>query len=142
MPFDCKVGDTAFILDGGGGHKYVVLTNPNTDGKVVRVNFTTSINRADGGKLYTPSDDKDLFQFPSIVPYKLAELYPCDVLREQANRKDVVNHYKPCPQDIMKQIIQDAFESQFTKSDVIEELRVSYPNEYDQYYKDSDTESA
>ena len=69
----------------------MVLTNPNTGGKVVRVNFTTDIRHVDRGKLYTPNDDRDLFQHPSIVPYKLAELYPCDVLREQANTKDVVH---------------------------------------------------
>lgn len=137
MPFDCKVGDTAYILDDGGGHKYVVLTNPNKDGCVVRVNFTSSVGRVDGGKVFTRSDDEDLFESPSIVPYKRAEIYPADKLHQEANRKDVVNHYKLCPQGIMEQIIKDAFENQFTKGDVIEELKNTYPQEYEQYYDDT-----
>lgn len=137
MQFDCKVGDTAFILDSGGGHWYVVLTNPNEHGYVVRVNFTSSVGRVDGGRLFTTSDNRELFEVPTVVPYRRAEIYPCDTFRGEANRADVLNKYKSCPQDIMGKIIEDAFKSQYTKGDVIKELRTQYPKEYNLYYEAS-----
>ena len=136
MPFDCKVGDVAHIYDWGGGHWYVVLTTPNKNGKVVRVNFTSSRGQVDGGRVFTPSDNKSLFEFPSIVPYRRAQIYPCGAFRDEANRSDVLNKYKFCPHDIMEQIIEDAFKSQHTKGDVIEELKTQYPKEYNLSYED------
>ena len=137
MQFDCKVGDTAFLFDDGGGHWYVELTNPNKNCSVVRVNFTSSRGQVDGGRVFTRSDDRHLFEFPSVVPYRRARVYPCDAFRNEANRADVLNKYKLCPQSIIDQIIEDAFKSQFTKGDVIEELRAAYPQAYDLYYEET-----
>ena len=137
MSFDCKVGDTAFVDDAGGGHRYVVLTNPNKDDRVVIVNFTSAKGHIRDGKIFTSSDDRDLFKVPTVVPYKRAEIYPCNSLRAEVNRRDVVSDYRSCPPSIMKQIIKDAFKSQFTIGDVIEELRTYYPKEYAQYYEDA-----
>jgi len=134
MPFDCKVGDTAFIDDAGGGHRHVVLTNPNKDGCVVIVNFTSAVGHISDGKKFTSSDDRILFKKPTVVPYILAKIYPCKSLRSEVNRRDVVSDYILCPQSIMEQIIKDAFKSQFTKGAVIEELKIYYPEEYEQYY--------
>lgn len=138
MPFDCKVGDTVHINDYGGGHRCVVLTNPNKSGSVVIVNFTSAKGRVSDGKTFTSSDDRNLFKVPTVVPYKRAKLFPVTSLRDEVNRKDVVSDYKLCPPNIMAQIIKDAFKSQFTKGDVIEELKTYYPKEYEQYY-DEDT---
>lgn len=134
MSFDCKVGDTVFIPDCGGGHRYVVLTNPNEDDCVVIVNFTSATGRIIDGKMFTSSDNKSLFPCPTVVPYKYATLFPVASLRDEVNRRDVVSDYEFCPQVIMKQIIKDAFKSQFTKGEVIEELKTHYPQEYALYY--------
>ena len=136
MSFDCKVGDTAFIDDVGGGHRYVVLTNPNKDDCVVIVNFTSATGRIDDGKIFTSSDDRNLFEWPTVVSYKRAKLFPVTSLRDEVNRRDVVSDYKLCSPNIMAQIIKDAFKSQFTKGDVIEELKTQYPKEYNLYYED------
>lgn len=142
MQFDCKAGDTAFILDDSpsGGHTYIVLTPPNKNGFVVRANFTSAEDRVPDGTVFTHSDDEHLFRQRTIVHYRRADIYPSDKLCFEANRQNVVNRYKPCPQNIMKQIIEDAFKSQFIKGDVIEELRACYPIEYDQYYEDPNQE--
>lgn len=136
MSFDCKVGDTAIIDDYGGGHRhrYVVLTNPNKDDRVVIVNFTSATGRISDGKMFTSNDDRDLFKVPTVVPYKRARIYPVASLRNEVNRSDVVSDYRSCPPSIMVQIIKDAFKSPFTQGDVIEELRTHYPQEYAQYY--------
>lgn len=135
MSFDCKVGDTAIIDDVGGGHRRVVLTNPNKDDCVVIVNFTSAAGHISDGKTFYSSDNRDLFKHPTVVPYKYAEIYPCSSLRNEVNRSDVVSDYILCPQSIMEQIIKDAFKSQFTIGDVIEELKAHYPKEYKDYYK-------
>ena len=134
MSFDCKVGDSAFINDTGDGHRRVVLTKPNKDNCVVIVNFTSARGHINDGKVFTSSDDRNLFPNPTIVTYKFAEIYPCNSLRDEVNRKDVVSDYRPCPPSIMVQIINDAFKSPFTQGDVIEELKTHYPKEYEQYY--------
>lgn len=137
MQFDCKVGDTVFILDSGGGHRYVVLTTPNKDNRVVIVNFTSATGRISDGKMFTSSDGRILFKDPTVVHYRRAMTFPCTSLRDEVNRRDVVSDYRPCPQNVMKQIIKDAFKSQFTKGEVIEELKTHYPQEYALYYEDA-----
>ena len=140
MPFDGKIGDTAFIVDSGGVHRYVVLTNPNKDGRVVRVNFTSASGYTSDGKIFTSRDNRYFFKVPTIVHYRRAEIYPVTILLKEVNRKDEVSDYRPCPQNIMNQIIKDAFKSQFTKGEVIEELKTQYPKEYEQYYEDAESE--
>lgn len=137
MSFDCKVGDTVFMPDCGGGHRYVVLTTPNKDDCVVIVNFTSATGHISDGKIFTRSDDGILFECPTVVPYKLARIFPVTSLRDEVNRRDVVSDYKFCPQVIMKQIIKDAFKSQLTDGDVIKELKTHYPQEYALYYEDA-----
>lgn len=138
MPFDCKVGDIAFCYDGGyggRGHWYIVLTNSNINGYVVRANFTKSRGQVDGGRVFTPKDDSYIFEFSTVVPYRFAKVYPCDAFRDEANRADVLNKYKHCPQGIMRQIIEDAFKSLYTEGDVLDELKAEYPEEYNLYYE-------
>lgn len=135
MSFDCKVSDTASIPDSGGGHRYVVLTNPNKDDRVVIVNFTSARGHISDGKMFTSSDDRNLFKVPTVVDYRRAKIYPVTSLRDEVNRKDAVSDYILCPPSIMEQIIKDAFKSQHTIGDVIEELKTHYPKEYEQYYE-------
>lgn len=133
MSFDCKVSDTIFMWDGGGGHRYVVLTTPNKDDRVVIVNFESATGRISDGKIFTSSDDENLFKCPTVVPYIRAKIFPVTSLCDEASRQDVLSHYLFCPQTILEQIIKDAFKSQFTPIEVLTELSVQYPDEYKRY---------
>lgn len=135
MSFGCKVGDTIFMLDSGGGHRYVVLTNPNEDGCVVVANFTSATSRISDGKIFTRNDDRNLFECPTIVHYRRVRILSVNKLKREAKRNDIVSDYKLCSPNIMEQIIKDAFKSQFIKGNVIKELRAHYPKEYEQYYE-------
>ena len=72
MSFGCKVGDSVFLPDDGGVHRYVVLTNPNKDDGIVIVNFTSAPNPMCDGKVFTRSDNRNLFVKPTVVHYKRA----------------------------------------------------------------------
>ena len=137
MSFGCKVGDSVCLPDDGGGHRYVVLTNPNKDDGVVIVNFTSAPNPMCDGKLFTRSDDEYLFEWPTFVHYRRARIISVTELREKEGRTDVVSDYRRCSKSIMAQIIRDAFRSQFTEGDIVEELKTHCPKEYEQYYEDT-----
>lgn len=138
MPSRCKVGDSACLYDGGGGHRHVVLTNPNKDDSVVIVNFTSAPNCMCDGRVFTRSDNRNLFNRPTVVNYYLARIRSVTSLCEhlELGRGFIVTKPKFCPQAITEQIIENAFKSQFTIGDVIEELKIHYPLEYGQYYED------
>jgi len=140
MSFGCKVGDSVFLPDNGGVHRYVVLTNPNKDNGIVIVNFTSAPNPVCDGRVFTRSDDRNLFEKPTVVHYKRAITISVTSLCEQERRTDVVSYYQRCSESIMAQIIEDAFKSQFTIGDVIEELRITYPEEFKLYYEDAESE--
>lgn len=134
MSFGCKVGDSVFLPDDGGVHRYVVLTNPNKNDSIIIVNFTSAPNPMCDGKVFTRSDDRNLFVKPTVVHYKRAIIISVTSLCEQERRTDVVSDYQHCSESIMGQIIKDAYKSQFTIGDVIEELKIHYPQEYALYY--------
>ena len=140
MSFGCKVGDSVFLPDDGGVHRYVVLTNPNKDDGIVIVNFTSAPNPMCDGKVFTRSDNRNLFVKPTVVHYKRAIIISITSLCEQERRTDVVSDYRHCSKSIMAQIIKDAFGSQFTVGDILRELKTNYPQEYGQYCEDTNLE--
>src|SRR4030066_847539 len=81
MPFTCKIGDSFYLPDIGGRHRYVILTNPNSDGKVVIVNFTDSGN-VESPVIFNPKDDKMLFSKRTAVYYAYAKLFPAAKLKK------------------------------------------------------------
>ena len=138
MPPRCKVGDSACLYDGGGGHRNVVLTNPNKDDSVVIVNFTSAPGRQCDGRVFTRSDDSNLFEWGTVVQYRRTEICTVTFLcnRLEDSKKYIPAVYCFCPPVIMEQIIEDAFKSQFTTGDIIEELKAHYPLECALYYED------
>ena len=138
MPYRCKVGDSACLYDGGGGHRNVVLTNPNKDDSVVVANFTSAPNCRCDGRVFSGSDDRNLFDRPTVVHYYFAKIcsvtYLCGHL--ELSREYIPAKHRFCNQIITEQIIEDAFKSQFTSGDVIGELKIHYPLEYGLYYED------
>lgn len=75
MPFTGKVGDTLFLRDIGGGHQYVILTEPNKDGNVVITNFTTA-SHFEWLVIFRPKDNPKLFSERCTPNYHDARLYP------------------------------------------------------------------
>ena len=135
MPFCCRVGDSIFLNDKGGGHRYVVISEPNQYKCVVIVNFTTASGSIDRTVTFTRSDDKNLFDHPTNVNFKLARIISTEKLICEANRQDTVNHYISCSVDIVKRIVIGAFQSQFTPIEIIEELGIQYPDYYNKHYE-------
>ena len=127
MPFTCKVGDSFYLPDIGGRHRYVILTKPNNDGKVVLVNFTDPQN-VECHVIFNPKDDKRLFTKRTGVYYARATLIPTMKLK-----KSRIDGWEFCQLNHVKRIIIGAFQSQHTPIFILEELRNQYPVEHKQY---------
>jgi hypothetical protein len=134
MPFTCKIGDTLRISDSGGRHHYVILTNSNSDGNVVVVNFTTARYWKEWIVDFTKKDNRKLFKKKTTVNYADARIISAKKLLAIANRKSI-DDYIYCAENIIKEIIIGAFQSQFTPIEIIEELSIQYPNEYKKHYE-------
>ena len=130
MPFTGKVGDTLRLRDIGGHHRYIILTKPNSDGNVVIANFTTA-RHFEWLVTFRPRDNRELFKEKSTVNYNDARIYPINVLEKIAERNP--KQYKFCPENLTKRIVIGAFQSLFTPIEILEELRIQYPNEYEKY---------
>ena len=74
MPSTCKVGDTFCLTDYGGYHRYIILTEPNEDGKVVLANFTSFADDKECTVVFWPKDDDQLFKKPTTISYANARL--------------------------------------------------------------------
>jgi len=128
MPFTCKIGDSFFLPDGGGRHRYVILTDPNKYDKVVLTNFTDARHTA-FPVIFNPKDDKRLFTKRTTVQYEYASLIPAKNLTESN-----IDGWEFCQLNHVKKIVIGAFQSQHTPIFIIEALKVQYPAEYKEYY--------
>ena len=124
MPFTCKVGDSFFLPDTGGRHRYVILTNPNSDSRVVLVNFTDSRN-IESPVIFNLKDDKRLFSKRTGVNYAQARLIQIEGLNEAA-----IDDWEFCQLNHIKRIVIGAFQSQHTPIYILKELSTQYPEEY------------
>ena len=136
MPFTGKVGDTLYISDSGDGHRHVILTEPNDDDEVVLVNFTSTRLWKDNSAVFRPRDDKRLFRVETSVRFSDASLVPIDELKEKADTKKNKQEYRYCSESNIKRIIRGAFQSDYTPIGIIEELKASYPEDYEKYYEE------
>jgi len=133
MLFTGKVGDSVFIDDLGSGHRYVILTQPNADNKVVIVNFTTKRIDKDCTVTLNYRDHPSLFPNQTVVNYPYASLEPLDKFKVEATNPDC--NYIYCPDGIIQKIIEGAFQSLFTPMGVLGELKEQYPDIANKYYK-------
>ena len=132
MPFTGKVGDTLRLRDTGARHRYIILTNPNNDGNVVILNFTTA-KHFEWSVTFQPKDNKRLFTKKCTPNYHDALLFPLSALEKAVKRKST--EYEFCPESITLRIIVGAFQSRHTSLEIINELKRQYPQEYDRYYR-------
>ena len=131
MPFSGKPGDTLFIHDPGGGHHYIILTKPNSDGNVVTVNFTTA-RRFPQIVVLRPRDNPEVFEkncWPNYIDARFRSVGKL-VARARRNPKQ----YWFCDESITKKIIIGAIQSQDTKQELLDELEIQYPSEYLKYF--------
>ena len=131
MPFSGKPGDTLFLDDTGNGHWYVILTKPNSDGNVVTVNFTTA-SHFPWLVVLRPKDNRKLFKKKCTPNYIDAYFRPVSKLADSAGRNP--KQYQFCDKALTKKIIIGAIQSQDTKQELLEELKIQYPSEFSQHY--------
>lgn len=112
----------------------MILTTPNSDGNVVIANFTAARYWKEWIVDFTKKDNRKLFRKKTTVNYADARIIPTKKLTSIAKRKSI-DDYNYCDENIIKEIITGAFQSQFTPSEVITELSVQYPNDYERYYE-------
>lgn len=133
MPFNGKVGDSILIDDLGGGHRYVILSKPNSDGEVVIVNFTADKFGKDPSATFRRRDHKQLFSKPTVANYPQATRISLSVLETEAKKAN--SDHISCPANIVKIILIGAFQSDFTPTGILEELETQYPDMAKEYYK-------
>jgi hypothetical protein len=129
MPFTCKVGDSFCLTDYGGYHRYIILTKPNEDGKVVLANFTSFADDKECVVIFWPTDDAQLFKKATTISYANARIVISSKLEEYKE-----NDYKYCSSVLTQRAIIGAFQSLFTPLEIIQELKNQYPTEYKKYY--------
>lgn len=139
MPFTGKVGDSIFIDDPGDGHRYVILTKPNSNDEVVIVNFTAERFDKDCTATFRHRDHSGLFSKPTVVNYPLAVIVPLVKFKNEATKSNCKYIY--CPEQIIERIIIGAFQSQFTSMGVLNELKEQYPTIAQKYFDENDLKS-
>jgi hypothetical protein len=98
------------------------------------VNFSSAESCPNKAVQFTRSNDKELFDKPTRVHYKYAEVIQTSKLINRANSKDIVSDYRQCKEKILKAIICGAFKSEFTSYEILDELKIHYPKLYTKYY--------
>jgi len=139
MPFDGKVGDSILIDDSGGGHRYVILTKPDSNDEVVIVNFTTDRFGKDSAVIFGRRHHSKLFSKRTGVNYPYAYKIDIGKFKSEAAKSDC--RYRYCPADVINRIILGAFQSNFTPTGIQAELETQYPDIAKEYYKTHYTES-
>jgi hypothetical protein len=133
MPFNGKPGDSIFIDDPGGGHRYVILTEPDSNNQVVIVNFTADKFGKDPAVIFGRHHRSKLFSKPTAVNYPSA--YKIDVTKLESEAEKPNCKYGYCPADMLNRIILGAFQSNFTPTGIQTELEAQYPDIAKDYYK-------
>jgi hypothetical protein len=135
MPFTGRIGDTLLLADIGGGHRYVILTKPNDNRRVVITNFSTA-KHLDWQVVFRPKDDRQLFTERCTPNYHDAQLYPLNKLLKLAQRPHAA--YQFCASNHIKRIVSGALQSNHTPLEILKELAAQYPEQAKNCYKLSD----
>lgn len=133
MPFNGKPGDSILIDDPGGGHRYVILTKPNSNGEVIIANFTADKFGKDPAVKFGRRHPSRLFSKPTAVNYSSAYKIDIEKLKSEAAKPGC--RYRYCPADVINRIILGAFQSNFTPTGIQSELEIQYPDIAEEYYK-------
>jgi len=121
MPFTCKVGDSFYLPDNNGRHRWVILTKPNSGGCIVIVNFTDA-NNLGCSVIFAPKDHNP-FRLRTTICYEKATL-----VLESKLRILKVENYAYFNEHQVEKIVKGAIGSMHTPSDILSEIKDQYPN--------------
>jgi hypothetical protein len=121
MPFTSKVGDSFYLPDNNGRHRWIILTKPNAAGYVVIINFTDA-NNLDCPVIFVPGDHNP-FRLRTTICCLKATL----VLESKLKLLKVIDYFYFNERQVEK-IIKGAIGSLHTPPDILIELKDQYPN--------------
>jgi hypothetical protein len=116
MPFTCKIGDSFYLPDNNGRHRWIILTKPNSDGHVVIVNFTDANNLA-CSVILTHKDNKALSLRTTINCEKAA------LVLESKLKLLKVKDYVYFNELLVAKIVKGVIENRHTPPYIIAELK-------------------
>jgi hypothetical protein len=121
MPFTCKVGDSFYLPDNNGRHRWVIITKPNSKGCIVIINFTDAIN-LDCSVIFAPGDRNPFTKRTTICCERATLVY------ESKLKILKVVDYAYFNERQVEKIIKGVIGSMHTQSDILTELKSQYPN--------------
>lgn len=138
MPFTGKVGDTFWRTDSSGfEHRWVILTNENTNGEIAVINFTDAKSSPLRPRLFTQKRYKDQFSKDTTIRIDFADLIKMSQI-QLALANGFYREGNFCRLDIVNEIVDAIFESENVKIKVGRELKSQYEERYKNYYKGND----
>jgi hypothetical protein len=113
-----KSGDSFLIPKTGGSteHLWIVLTDPDVDGKSVCVNITTQQNHSETTVVLNKGDHP-FVQHASVVYYTDARILDLNLVQQALETKTTMFAcvlHKPCSQDLLKRIREGLLKSRQT----------------------------
>jgi hypothetical protein len=105
------------------GHLWVVLTEPDPEGRIVCVNFTTRHPRSDATTVCHP-DEHRFFRHETVVAYRYAQRYTTRTVAEYL-KGGTFTAKEPCSPALLKKVRDGALRSDFTPNHIVSALRDS-----------------
>lgn len=121
MPFTCKIGDSFYLPDNNGRHRWIILTEPNAAGHIVIVNFTDA-NNLDCSVIFAPKDHNP-FIFRTAICCSKATL----VLESKLKNLKIMDYFYFNERQVEK-IVKGVITSLHTPTDILMELKYQYPD--------------
>ncbi len=133
MSFNCKAGDTIWLPDSQGGHRWILLTGETKKYTyVVLINYTDADYWHDHTVELSKQDNPKLFSKPSCMNYDDAQFQQSSILFREFHQSR--QKFLSCPKAILIRIVIGAFLSDHTMGRIINHLKIFYSKEYKKYY--------
>jgi hypothetical protein len=105
------------------GHLWVVLTEPDSQGRVVCVNFTTQHARSDAATV-CQAGEHPFFTHETVVAYRFAQRYTTKTVTEYL-KTGTFTAKQPCSPALLNKVREGAVRSDFTPKHILAALRQS-----------------
>lgn len=105
------------------GHLWVVLTEPDSQGRIICVNFTTRHARSDAATVCQPGEHR-FFTHETVVAYRYAQRYSTKTVTEYL-QAGTFSAKEPCSSALLEKVREGALRSDFTPNHIISALRRS-----------------